>query len=54
MNEYDLFLEKNNLSRDTSRKITEQVKKEVGFNENYESREPFEDLISYYVTGGTQ
>lgn len=49
--EYDLFLEINNLSRDTPTNIIEKVKREVGFDNNYASRGPFEDLLSHYASG---
>ncbi|MEK5209749.1 hypothetical protein [Psychrobacillus sp. FSL H8-0510] len=52
--EYDLFLEMNNLSRDTPTNIVEKIKIEVGFDSNYASRDHFDDLLSHYASGNSE
>lgn len=49
MDEYDLFLNRNGLTYDSSPELIEKAKREQGFTENHASREPFEELLSFYA-----
>ena len=54
IDEYDLFLAKNNLTYDSPSAIIEKIKKEQGFNGEYCSREVYEDLLSDYSSGNSE